>query len=218
MKRCLFLLIISLVSIQANALSGLPTIPSWPNDHINDEVGLFPFGEEVKFNFFLEEVLVKEKLYFHFELIPSLEGLDIEEKSQIIMDRLLQDHQEVLLFTLSLSDRNFKIMKSSLVPLTDDDLNELVKVTLPSLKAQNYANAIRIFLQNTLYKLNDQNLFQPPLIGDQKRGNLNILIFFSTFVLFVFFLGHKIRKTAPVKEISPELKKTRSKSIGIFWS
>lgn len=195
----------------------VPQIPSWPNDHINDEVRLFPFGEEIKFNFFLEEVLNQEKLYFHFELIPSLGGTSIEEKSQIIIDQLLEEHEQVLLFTLSLSDRNFKIVKSPLVPLTDEDLNHLVQVTVPSLRAQNYADAMRIFIQNALYKVNDQNLLQPPQIGDQKRGNLNILIFFGTLILFVFFLGHKIRKSAPVKEISSSLKKTKVKSIGVFW-
>ncbi len=217
MKNYLLTFFICFLTLgQVKALE-IPTWATWPKDRIQDEVKLFPFGEEFKYNYFLEKVSQKEGLSIHLQLVQSLQGQDIEAASQMLMDQLRIEDENVILFFLSLSDRQFKISASDDYLLDSEQIDQLVKVTVPSLKSAKYPEALQIFIQNLIIQKNDQSLLSPPPLGKQKRANLHILIFFGSIIVLIFLLGHKLRKSAPVKDFSVGLKKEKSERMGVFW-
>ena len=223
MKKCLFILLSLLTfqgfaqeNIQEDILDKIKEI-KWPSDHVTDQVGLFPFGEEIKYNFFLERFLINSGIFIQVELRQSLAGSTIDSIANEKLELLEQTHDSVILFFLSLADRKFKILKTDSVSLEDEQIEQLVKVTIPSLRAQKFTRGIRVFLQSLIYQLDDQSLLIAPNISEQNRGSRNILIFFSSLTLLIFLLGHKLRRSLSVKDIDPLLKKNQASHIGVFW-
>ena len=124
-----------------------------------------------------------------------------------------------LLFFLSLSDRQFKILPSQSLEsdVTEEQLSSWVGQLIPSLKRQNYPKAIEDFLQAILYQFAPQGQLKVPELSLKKSYNLNSLLFFAVGFLVIFMLGHKLRKGPRVLEKDNALVKKKTSNLTLFW-
>ncbi len=191
----------------------------WPTDRVQDQVKLLPFGQEFKLNYFLERLQVEENINIQFYLIPSLEGKSIEEKTQEILANQKNTGQRGLLFLLSLSDRQFKIAPNSAMTLelSEEEVNHLVQVTIPSLSQREYSSAIQNYLQSLLFFLNKDNKYKVPDLTLNKNYNWQNFLFFIVCGILIFMLGHKLRKSPKVIDKSVGLVKHKGNHRGLFW-
>lgn len=193
----------------------------WPHDRTEDAVKLLPFGQELKLNYFLQHLHNESGVQVYFKLIPSLQGADfatkVEESLREIMDEDIEGRY--LLFFLSLSDRQFKILPSQNLESEVDEaqLKNWVGQLIPSLKRQNYPKAIEDFLQVLLYKFAPRENIKVPELSLNKSYNLNSLLFFVVGFLVIFMLGHKLRKGPRVLEKDGALVKKKTSNITLFW-
>lgn len=191
----------------------------WPTDRVQDQVKLLPFGQEFKLNHFLETIHNQENINIQFLLIPSLEGKDIDVRSSEILKSISTDSQKSILFLLSLSDRQFKITPndSMAISLTEEEINHLVKVTVPFLSQQEYSNAIQSYLKSLLFYLNKDNQYKVPDLSLNKNYNWQNFLFFIVCGVLIFMLGHKLRKSPKIIDKSMGLVKHTDNHRGLFW-
>lgn len=190
----------------------------WPKDRVQDEVQLLPFGFEIKLNFFLQQMRDSLGVSPQLVLIQSLEGKDLDSVTREYLQGS-PDGGETLLFFLSLSDRQFKIVPHPAIQYKVDErtLDHLVRVTIPSFKKQSYPLGIQIFLQNLVYEMDPQSPLTVPNLTEKKGKTLNNLLFLLTSTLIILILGHKIRFTKGITFKNKELVKKKFPNTGVFW-
>jgi uncharacterized membrane protein YgcG len=188
-----------------------------PKTYIHDDAQILTYTFEFRLNQYLDQLEQRYGIPFQVYLLPSSQGLSLQEKMRPLIEKL-QSHERFGIFFLSLSDRQFKIFLSPQLSdqLKTESINLLVEHTQPALTHRQYEEGLSQFFTLFTYKLNPGDNLLPPRPSIKSSQNAKTLIFFGMAIFIFFIMGRKFL-TRP-RPLLKDIRKQHSGSYTRFQS
>ena len=187
-----FYILLLLFSYSVHTIAVWNPLSLIETNHFKDELSLTSFSFRKRMDLYLGRYLADQRTEISIHYLESLRNKTIDE---YVQEQIKGDQEQGIYLILSLSDRQFKIVRSPdyVGPPVQSYINTLSDQLLPYIKNNRFEEASIFFSEQVINQLTPEYKMRPPPYTYKSFLNAKGLIFFLVIFILIFLFGRHLR-------------------------